>query len=133
MNEFDNVTNRVKELTKNHKVSKVCSTCFKQRCNCENKTLIQIDQKMASIIKMLNKKGYKTVYCCESHYKYSLSLYIFFSNDYFSDVEIPEGFKYKDKCIIEHIITNKNRNNEDKFNAEKQYYINILKEWVKTL
>ena len=130
----DVVRNRVKELQKTHKIAKVCNQCFKQKCNCENKCLIDIDRQMTGIVKTLNKKGYKTMYCCESHFKYSLSIYVGFIKNYFNDMEIPEGFKYsKKKYTIEHIITSKNRKDENKFNEEKQYYINILKEWVKNL
>ena len=111
-----------------------CDLCFKKNCNCENKNLIELDKRMIGMLKTLNRKGYKTIFSCESHYGYSLNVYIVFTKNYFEGMEMPDGFKYnKKERSIKHIISSKNRRNREQFNLEKEYHIEKLKEWVKEL
>lgn len=129
-----NLEKKVREFQKDSLPVKVCDQCFCQKCNCENKILITMDRKMTSIIKSLNKKGYITVFCCESHYQYTNSIYIQFVKNYFKNIELPEGFKYNKRMnAIEHIILKANKKSREEFNMEKECYVNKLKEWAKAL
>ena len=62
-----------------------CLKCLtvEKNCKCEPKrNIVSIDNNMINIITILNKKGYKTSFCCESHpLKYMPSLYILFKDD----------------------------------------------------
>lgn len=74
-----------------------CLKCFKteSHCKCEQKkSIILLDTNMVDIITILNKKGYETKFCCESHpYQYMPSLYILFQNDMSCLKDsIPESF-----------------------------------------
>ena len=115
----------------------VCPHCFEQINNCKCKNLpwnlIQIDVGIQEAIRKLNRKGYCTVYCCESHYKTSLSIYVLFRKQYKFD-SIPDGFKlsnFNGLPKIEHII--KNNKNEEDFNIEKEKYLKHFIDWSNKL
>lgn len=75
----------------------LCDNCWKEDCNCSS-SKISIDDSIADTIRLLNLKGYKTLYCCGGHinieniYKgICPSIYIFFNkfnckNIYPSDI-----------------------------------------------
>jgi hypothetical protein len=64
--------------------------------------LFEVDEMIAPVISLLNKKGYWTVYCCSGHFddcKYdgfntsNSSCYIMFVDKFeFKDIKLPEGF-----------------------------------------
>ena len=62
-----------------------CISCFKteENCKCKSKEyIILLDNNMVNIISILNKKGYTTKYCCESHpHEYIPNLYVMFWRD----------------------------------------------------
>lgn len=104
-----------------------CLNCFKteSHCKCEQKkSIILLDTNMVDIITILNKKGYETKFCCESHpYQYMPSLYILFRNDMscLKD-DIPKSF---------HIDTdNKRLIKICKSIKEKKDGLKDLLEWV---
>ncbi len=112
----------------------VCPYCFNQvnKCTCKEYppyTLIQIDEGIQKTIRELNKKGYKTRFSCEGHYDYTYNIYIRFWKIY--EFNLPEGFIKQDGFTIEHKI--KELNNEEKFNQEKEKYLDVLEKWVETL
>ena len=114
----------------------VCCNCFNriEKCVCEKNTdKIQIDLNIQYAIRLLNKKGYKTAFCCESHFGKTYNIYIMFENK--CDFPItPNGFTYNKKNnILEHIIKRKNRKKEKSFEEEKNIYLKILNEWVEKL
>lgn len=74
-----------------------CLNCLttEQHCKCEHKKNITLlDDNMIDIITILNKKGYKTKFCCESHpYQYMPNLYVMFQKDISCQKDnIPESF-----------------------------------------
>lgn len=112
----------------------VCPKCFNQvnKCTCEIYPpwqLIMIDERMQEIIRTLNKKGYHTCSCCETHYYNSLNMYVTFVMDY--DITPPEGFTYGKKShAIEHLIREQDKEN---FELEKTKYLEILTTWANQL
>ena len=98
----------------------LCLTCFNEyrgealkldnplydgyhyRCpdkKCGDINLVEIDDLILPIIKLLNMKGYMTVYCCSSH-SYELkqrpNTYISFKKECLPDI-VPEGFVLEDE------------------------------------
>jgi len=89
----------------------LCLNCFKynqvtylvsdksniQCTNCGEHKIIEIDDLLAPIVKILNQKGYTTLYCCSGHLcKDGCNTYITFP----SNIElplIPENFILEDK------------------------------------
>ena len=62
----------------------VCSKCFNNidKCNCNadrHRQWIEIDRPIQKTIRILNEKGYKTIYCCSGHSNHD-NLYIYFNN-----------------------------------------------------
>ena len=51
----------------------LCGDCFEQTTNmkkcrhCDSTNVFPIDLGMVEIVQILNKKGYKTIMCCEGH------------------------------------------------------------------
>ena len=83
-----------------------------QNKNCEG-ILFETDELFAPIISILNKKGYKTKFCCSGHIKpesdiiycptytkihknYDIDSYIVFEED-IKLPSIPDGYKYDEK------------------------------------
>ena len=81
----------------------LCPICWNQKCNCHT-GIVEIDDEISDIICNLNRKGYKTMYCCGGHIDPEWILlgcvpriYIMFSGNYFSYDEannIGERWKY---------------------------------------
>lgn len=115
----------------------VCPNCFyKLRyCKCDSEYplyLIHIDKNIQKHIQILNKKGYKTKFCCEGHNKYC---YITFIDDYFSKYNIdcfPNGFIYDKKRYNLYYTFNDNLSDEEK-NIAKEYTLNQLLTFCKNL
>lgn len=63
---------------------------------CGDMNLVEIDDLILPIIKLLNIKGYITSFCCSSHSyesdSHCANTYIAFEDDYFPKI-IPKGFK----------------------------------------
>ena len=115
-----------------HKLYDVCVNCWhkEQYCKCDKKRLESIDYNMISILSILNKKGYKTKYCCGGHSEKSfIYIYINFQGDY-NFLMLPEGFIFKKRVLYY-------RNKKLKTKIEKQKEINlkikILKKWVQEI
>ena len=93
--------------------------------------LIHIDKNIQEHIRILNKKGYRTMYCCEGHNAGS-NTYITFSFDYFSDIGTPKGFKYdKKRRTISYVYSMKLK--EETIKKIKTEKLAELLEWIKSL
>ncbi len=122
----------------------VCPRCFRQidKCSCENKayhSLWWIDLNIQEVIRILNEKGYKTQYCCESHDPRD-NLYIAFFYGYgFGDkLPAPKGFKVRGSGrVVEHIYGKDSRARkkmtQEEFEAEKKVHLDKLLEWAEAL
>ena len=115
-----------------HKSYDVCVNCWhkKEYCKCDRKRLESIDYNMISILSILNKKGYKTKWCCGGHTeKNFVYIYIKFQGEY-NFLELPENFIFK-KGLLYY------RNKKLKTKIERQKEINlkikILKKWVQEI
>lgn len=70
----------------------LCIKCLKTNCDCDKRFQEEIDNNMLDIIVALNKKGYRTSFCCGGHEDSSvLDLNIVFQKNY--NLSLPEGFK----------------------------------------
>lgn len=120
----------------------VCPQCFEQlsKCKCDNypQRLLHIDLNIQKIIRDLNKKGYKTLGCCEGHFeKHDAEFYVIMNYDLEKDFsELPIGFKkyrrlptsaYKIYHMYEHT------ENKDVFEKEKKECIDSFNNWLETL
>ena len=122
----------------------VCPRRFRtvDECGCDDKAyypLWWIDRNVQEHIRLLNEKGYKTQYCCESHGKND-NLYISFFRDhgFGKGLPAPDGFKVKHKGkLVEHLYgedsRQRKRMTQSEFEAEKVECLNILLDWVKNL
>lgn len=79
----------------------VCMKCWDIPCSCGKGYLVEIDDNIFDDIIMLNKKGYKTIYCCEGHRENTLfDMYIMFGED-MSKYNIPLPLKLdRNKHIV---------------------------------
>lgn len=113
----------------------VCNTCFctLDECTCDMPPweLIMIDRGIQDSIRVLNEKGYTTVYCCEGHIGLSVSIYIQFDEDYEFD-ELPKDFTYKNNTL-RYKFPKKFYKDEEKFNNDKEEHLRYLNDWVYTL
>ena len=56
--------------------------------------VVEIDELFVPVIAELNRKGYRTRYCCSGHYtKDSITTYIMFE-DFIELPSLPEGYNY---------------------------------------
>ena len=118
----------------------VCPVCFQQLPNCECEvnmpyTLLFIDEKIQEHIRLLNRKGYMTSGCCESHYdrENGTNIHISFTmlpkKEYLDT--LPKGFKYyKPDAIICYISP---KHTKAEFEEIKTQKLSELLDWVKSL
>ena len=118
-------------------INYVCPYCWHTLNNCTCDLfppyhLILIDKNIQEHIRILNEKGYRTIGCCEGHYKVCINTYIAFIKDYFKDADIPEGFKYnrKRKMVTYTYSTRLTKENMENIKMEK---LEVLLEWCKNL
>ena len=45
----------------------ICTICWDKMCNHSERYKVEIDDNIAEIICILNKKGYETLFCCGGH------------------------------------------------------------------
>lgn len=129
--------NKVMKRNLNVYRSFVCPQCFNQvnKCTCKffpPTSLIFIDQRIQEHIRILNEKGYKTIGCCESHYKgICVSIYVAFGQ-HWDFKTMPAGFFYdRRRRMIVHDYDKKLT--EEEFNTEKEICIATFLEWCKSL
>jgi len=115
----------------------VCPHCWNtlNKCTCDlfpPYNLIFIDEGIQEHIRILNEKGYRTIGCCEGHREVCINTYIAFAREYFDNIEIPEGFKYRKnrKTIHYTYSTRLTKENMEEIKKEK---LETLLEWCKSL
>lgn len=90
----------------------LCLECYKiynqktiKNNICKVKTcqgeLVEIDELFISVIAELNKKGYKTKFCCSGHICDYPNSYIYFEDDIVLP-SLPEGYMY-DEVMYPHV------------------------------
>lgn len=127
----------------NHKtmVCMECLTTYKEGktfCRTCLSSLNDIDTPMLDIIFDLNKKGYKTEYCCSGHPTSSLYSAYFILSGSINGVDAPDGFssKYKDnRTTITSLDVKKGKVKLSTVELEelKKKNLSNLREWVKEL
>lgn len=121
----------------------VCPHCFNRidKCSCDALPahLVLIDEGVQEHVRILNEKGYATMYCCESHSVHQ-NLYIAFAyaHGFGSVLPGPEGFKCRDGGrTVERTYGKDSRARKkmthEQFEAEKKASLDSLLEWAKTL
>mgnify|MGYP006967403145 CR=1 FL=1 len=125
------------EKNKNAYVNYVCPYCWNALDNCTCKLfppyhLIYIDKNIQEHIRILNEKGYRTMACCEGHKDVCINTYIAFANNYFKDIDTPDGFEYdKKRRMITYTYSTKL---EEKGMEElKKEKLKTLLNWCKNL
>lgn len=125
------------EKNKNAYENYVCPYCWNtlESCTCElfpPYHLIFIDKHIQEHIRLLNKKRYSTIGCCEGHRVGCINTYIAFADDYFKGTSTPEGFKYdKKRRMVTYTYSAKLT--EEKMEELKKEKLAILLEWCKSL
>jgi hypothetical protein len=118
----------------------VCPDCFNtvDKCVCKiypPRHIIHIDKDIQEHIRILNQKGYKTVFSCSSHwkdYKNSVTeIYIYFVN-WVEFSNIPYGFTKDTKHNIIRYKYSKNLSDEEFKQIQKEQLYNLLK-WCNEL
>ena len=121
----------------------VCPNCFKhvENCTCAHRptSVIWVDCGIQDQVRILNEKGYKTNFCCESHNQDG-NMYISFAevdgNRYKFDKEtLPEGFELWDKKKSHVAISfmYKRRTTDEQFVVQKRQHLQALLEWCESL
>lgn len=102
-------------------------------CNCNNDqcgcNVVEIDDLIVPTILELNKKGYKTRFCCSGHMYSISSIHIMFEG-YLEDVvknNLPEGFIFVESNLNSFIIRHEFVES-DRY-EELLKYNNILYKW----
>ena len=115
----------------------ICPYCWHTLDNCTCDLfppyhLIFIDQNIQEHVRILNEKGYRTTACCEGHRKVCLNTYVAFANDYFKNIDMPDGFKHdKKRRTISYVYSSKLT--EEKMEEIKKEKLETLLEWCKSL
>lgn len=119
-----------------------CPKCFNglDRCTCggiiPGAYLVHLDRNLQQPVHDLNKKGFRTIGCCESHYdqEQGNKLYINFAHEYqFGELlPVPEGFKYNVKTREIFVVYSGSHTAEER-EAAKAKDIVTLQEWCNNL
>ena len=90
-------------MKKKNKYIMLCPICWEEECNCDA-SKVEIDVEIAETIKLLNKKGYHTTFCCGGHIQKELlplgvtpSIYVAFNKWQCKKIdpqEIGEGWTF---------------------------------------
>lgn len=76
---------------------KLCKLCWEPECNHEKGYKVEIDDSISDIIISLNKKGYRTLFCCGGHDRVPDDIYISFNKWYCPHIvesELGPGWEY---------------------------------------
>jgi len=115
-------------------VNYVCPKCFQQlnKCTCDifpPYELIMIDEKIQYHIRELNKKGYATWVCCESH-GVGEDIYIGLNTTKeMLETKLPSGFRF-DKGQYIRCSVPRDCENPEEFKDQK---LAELKDWIDQL
>lgn len=93
--------------------------------DCGDLSVVEIDDMIISVIKELNKKGYRTLYCCSGHsYDNNANTYICFDNEIVPSI-IPKDFILEDEAYY---IKNGWNYRDDGKTCIRKWYKDIEKE-----
>lgn len=124
---------RSKKVMENY----VCPNCWQQiqSCTCEHYPpweLINIDVNIQEIIRILNKKGYTTIGCCESHFDGNYNMYVAFMMNF--NIGCPDGFTFGNgKSSINYMFKKSDMETKDKYNQIKSEKLKSLLAWAESL
>ena len=101
-----------------------------------NEKLIEVDDNIAYAICVLNKKGYKTEFCCEGHYKpineYSRQLMekntgVSFTPGIGGYIAFSDGimFPFESQCPLDWGAVKTNEHFDEELNVKKGYWITL--------
>ena len=130
-----------KTQTLSLKMITVCSNCFarldKCNCKCTNKHSFFVDKNIQPILEILNNKGYKTLYSCESHTEispYDFCMYIMFKEPIPKELQNIKDFSFEKKnTIIQYLITDVEKKSIIELVKEKEIHLKMLYNWSKSL
>ena len=93
-----------------------------------------MDKDIQEHIKILNKKNYRTKFCCASHDK-SLYIHIVFSFNYFKNYNenLPKDFKYDDKKFLLYYDVKCKNMSIEQINEKRKLALNELLDFCKSL
>ena len=113
----------------------VCPTCFRRldKCTCEFHpwNLINVDRNIQEQIRILNEKGYRTRYCCESHNPQD-GIYIAFAQDY-EPPYVPDGFVMRKNGAMYHTYKGATAKSWELYEKDKEKYLSVLLDWCVNL
>jgi gamma-glutamylcyclotransferase (GGCT)/AIG2-like uncharacterized protein YtfP len=128
---------------RNHKTMACmkCLTTHKEGetfCRKCSSSLSEIDTPMLDIMFDLNKKGYKTEFCCCGHPEPKFYITYFVVSGSINGIDAPDGFssEYKDnRTIITSLVVKKGKVKPSTVELEEltKRNLNSLREWVKEL
>ena len=122
----------------------VCSGCFRSpgECICDDMLpghLVVIDRGIQEHVRILNEKGYRTDYCCESHRPCD-NLYVSFriAPKPGAVPALPQGFKSRGRGrVVEHMYGRdsraRRRMTAENFEREKAEHLASFLEWCRSL
>lgn len=107
---------------------KVCCKCWNAPCVCKYNDIVDIDDEIYYEVVELNRKGYKTVYCCQGHGGWSIfDMYIKFENKITCEVPKPLTLDRDKRCIRYCKWSDKTTD------AEIEYARKVFRQWVDDL
>ena len=114
----------------------LCTICWEKNCNHGEGYKREIDDSIADIIISLNKKGYRTVFCCGGHDRVPDDIYISFNRwncPKESQFNINENWKYTAYNATLRATTPKNIKTVEQSRKFLEDRRKELREWIKEI
>lgn len=117
----------------------VCPCCFNQLMDCKCNgdlfpmSMIMVDLGVQEAVRILNKKGYRTLDSCEGHSKYSNTYISFRSNYGFGEsLPLPDGFGKMKKNHAVSTMYDMSLSDEC-YELQKKMNLDALLSWAESL